>query len=233
MYVVYITYMLTSQGSGTVDNAYEAEADGGNRTVAFFKGDLATTVLGDEKINLRKAWLLMLLSVFFIGIACYWLVEACQQFGEAIGMPIYFVSVVLASAATSVPDTIISWKDAMKGNYDDAVANALGSNIFDICFALGFPLFLFTLIYGPIMMSPETLENVGQLRVLLLIITIVAFFIYLVPKTIRKSHGYLLIALYALFVIYIILKGMDSDLSIITSISSGLSSISQFFSTLL
>ncbi len=232
LYVVYITYMLMSQGSGDVDNDYEAEADGGNRMVAFCKGDFATAVLGDSTISTGKAWLLMLVSVFFIGIACYWLVEACEQFGEAIGMPIYFVSVVLASAATSVPDTIISWKDAMKGNYDDAVANALGSNIFDICFALGFPLFLFTLMYGPITMSPETLENVGQLRVLLLIITIVAFFIYLVPKTIRKSHGYLLISLYALFVIYIILKGMNTDIGIITSISDGLSSISHFFSTL-
>jgi cation:H+ antiporter len=147
-------------------------------------------------------------------------------------MPVYFVSVVLASAATSVPDTIISWKDAMKGNYDDAVAIALGSNIFDICFALGFPLFLFTLIYGPITMSPETLENVGQLRVLLLIITIVAFFIYLVPKAIKKSHGYFLITLYVLFVIYIVLKGMNSDLAVVTSISDVLSGFSNFFSSL-
>ncbi|EDP95886.1 sodium:calcium antiporter [Kordia algicida OT-1] len=232
LYVIYIAFMLLSQGSGDVDNDYEDEAEGGNRAVALFKGDLATAVLGDKKINLTKAWLLMLVSVFFIGIACYWLVEACEQFGEAIGMPIYFVSVVLASAATSVPDTIISWKDAMKGNYDDAVANALGSNIFDICFALGFPLFLFTLIYGPITMSPETLENVGQLRVLLLIITIIAFFIYLVPKTIRKSHGYVLITLYALFVMYIILKGIDSDLAIITGISDSLSGISNFFSSI-
>ncbi|MFK7750199.1 MAG: sodium:calcium antiporter [Kordia sp.] len=232
LYGIYITYMLLSQGSGTVANEYEATANGGNRTVAFFKGDFATTVLGTEKINLAKAWILMLVSVFFIGIACYWLVAACEQFGDAIGMPVYFVSVVLASAATSVPDTIISWKDAMKGNYDDAVANALGSNIFDICFALGFPLFLFTLIYGPITMSPETLENVGQLRVLLLIITIVAFFIYLVPKAIKKSHGYFLIALYVLFVIYIILKGMESNLAVITSISEVLSSISNFFSGL-
>ncbi|MBC8754992.1 sodium:calcium antiporter [Kordia sp. YSTF-M3] len=232
LYVVYIVYMLSTQGRGIVANGYEAEANGGNRTIAFFKGDLATTVLGDKRINLKRAWILMLLSVFFIAIACYWLVEACEQFGQAIGMPIYFVSVVLASAATSVPDTIISWKDAMKGNYDDAVANALGSNIFDICFALGFPLFLFTLIYGPIYMSPETLENVGQLRVLLLLITIVAFFIYLVPKTIRKSHGYLLITLYALFVMYIVLKGMDSDLGAVRSISDSLSSISNFFGNL-
>jgi cation:H+ antiporter len=174
----------------------------------------------------------MLISVFFIGIACYWLVEACEQFGNAIGMPVYFVSVILASAATSVPDTIISWKDAMKGNYDDAVANALGSNIFDICFALGFPLFLFTLLYGPITMSAATVENVGQLRVLLLLITVIAFFVYLLPKTIKKSHGYLLISLYGLFVVYIIFKGIESDLSIITSISDVLSAISNSFGSI-
>ncbi|MEM6722011.1 MAG: sodium:calcium antiporter [Bacteroidota bacterium] len=232
LYVTYIAFMLLNQGSGTVDHDYEESADGGNRTVAFFKGDFATTVLGDKKINFKRAWILMTISIFFIGIACYWLVEACEQFGEAIGMPVYFVSVVLASAATSVPDTIISWKDAMKGNYDDAVANALGSNIFDICFALGFPLFLFTLIYGPITMSTETVENIGQLRVLLLLITIVAFFIYYIPKAIKKSHGYFLIMLYILFVMYIIFKGIDSDLSIIQSISEGLSAISNVFSSI-
>jgi cation:H+ antiporter len=232
LYIIYITYMLMSQGSGTPEANYENTADGGNRTVAFLKGDFATTVLGKKEINWKRAWVLMLISVFFIGVACYWLVEACEQFGEAVGMPVYFVSVVLASAATSVPDTIISWKDAMKGNYDDAVANALGSNIFDICFALGFPLFLFTLMNGPITMSPETLENIGQLRVLLLIITIIAFFVYLLPKAIKKSHGYLLITLYALFVIYIIFKGIDSDASIISGISDVLSAISSAFSSL-
>ena len=232
MYFAYISYMLLSQGSGEVDATYEENANGGNRAVAFFKGDLATTVLGEKKINLKKAWLLMFVSVFFIAIACYWLVEACESFGEAIGMPIYFVSVILASAATSVPDTIISWKDAMKGNYDDAVANALGSNIFDICFALGLPLFLFTLINGPITMSPETLENVGQLRILLLGITIVAFFIYLIPKLITRSHATFLMTLYGLFVLYIIFKGFDSQLTIVTYISNGLSAIAAIFSNL-
>lgn len=229
LYVIYITYMLVSQGKGRVDAEYEASANGGNRAVAFFRGDFATTVLGNDKINRKKAWLLLFISIFFIGIACYWLVEACEQFGNAIGMPVYFVSVILASAATSVPDTIISWKDAMKGNYDDAVANALGSNIFDICFALGLPLFLFTIINGPIIINGETLENIGQLRVLLLIITIVAFFVYLLPKAIKKSHGYFLISLYALFVLYIVCKGMDSEWAIIADISNILSIISEMF----
>ena len=42
-----------------------------------------------------------------------------------MGIPSYFTAVVLAAAATSVPDTVLSVKDARKGEYDDAVANAV------------------------------------------------------------------------------------------------------------
>lgn len=227
LYFVYVAYMLLSQGAGDVENEYEDEADGGNRTVALFKGDLSTVVLGDSKINTTKAVMLLIVSVIFIGLACFWLVEACEQFGTAIGMPIYFVSVVLASAATSVPDTIISYKDAMKGNYDDAVANALGSNIFDVCFALGFPLFLFTLIYGPIEMSADTIENVGQLRVLLLLLTIIVFLVFVFGrKGIKKIHARLLLFLYVFFVLYSVGKGLHYDIPVIREISDALSSIS-------
>lgn len=233
LYFVYVAYMLLSQGPGEVENEYEDTAEGGNRMVAFFRGDLASVVLGDGKINTVKAILLLAFSVVFIGLACFWLVEACEQFGEAIGMPIYFVSVVLASAATSVPDTIISYKDAMKGNYDDAVANALGSNIFDVCFALGLPLFLFTLIYGPIQMSPETVENVGQLRVLLLILTLVVFLIFVFAyKNIKRIHAWALLILYLLFVLYSVIKGFDDNNSIIVEISNLLSRISHALSGL-
>lgn len=233
LYFFYVGYMLLSQGSGEVENDYDEEADGGNRAIALFKGDLATVVLGDTKINTAKAIALLILSVLFIGLACFWLVEACESFGTAIGMPIYFVSVVLASAATSVPDTIISYKDAMKGNYDDAVANALGSNIFDVCFALGLPLFLFTLIYGPIEMSAETVENVGQLRVLLLLFTILVFFIFVFAKSgIRKIHARILLLLYVLFVAYSIGKGVTYDIPVINSISKVLSAIAHWFTSI-
>lgn len=128
----------------------------------------------------------------------------------------------------------MSYKDAMKGNYDDAVANALGSNIFDVCFALGFPLFLFTLIYGPIEMSPETIENIGQLRVLLLILTVIVFFIFILSKKgIKGIHAKLLLMLYVLFVIYSVGKGLSYDIPLINEVSNGLSQISHWFTGLI
>eukprot|EP01047_Picozoa_sp_COSAG01_P114438 COSAG01_NODE_43112_length_433_cov_0.772455_1_plen_71_part_01 len=56
----------------------------------------------------------------------------CCPAAEALDVAPYFTAVILGAAASSVPDTIISYKDAMKGDYDDAIANAIGSNIFDI-----------------------------------------------------------------------------------------------------
>ena len=43
---------------------------------------------------------------------------------KGLDLPISIVAVIIAAAATSVPDTILSIKDAKKGNYNDAISNA-------------------------------------------------------------------------------------------------------------
>ena len=117
-------------------------------------------------------------------------------------------------------------KDAEKGNYDDAVSNALGSNIFDVCFALGFPLFLFTLVYGPITMSAETVIHVAELRILLFILTLIAFFIYISKKKMGKLSAFSLLALYIGFTLYILGRSVDTETT--RAISQFLGEINQF-----
>ena len=141
-----------------------------------------------------------------IGLACIVLIHSCELLSEEMGIAPYFIAVILASAATSVPDTILSYRDAVAGQYDDAVANALGSNIFDICFALGFPLFVFTLFNGPISMTPETLANVAELQASLVLLTLAAFLIYYFNAGLRRIHAYLLLLLYVLFTTFIFAK---------------------------
>ena len=117
--------------------------------------------------------------------------------------------------ATSVPDTVISIRDARDGDYDDAVANALGSNVFDVCFALGFPLFLFTAINGPITLSPETAQQSSELLLLLLLLTTLGFFVYYFGKQgvsengtayieMKKGKAFLLLGIYVAFAGYIV-----------------------------
>lgn len=124
-----------------------------------------------------------------------------------------FVALILASAASSFPDTIISIKDAQKGQYDDAISNALGSNIFDVCFALGFPLFVFTIIKGPIQMPPEMIDLSTELRFLLWLLTVVAVVIYTTGKYMGKGKATLLLVIYFMFVLYIVGRGADNPLA--------------------
>src|SRR6056297_1884718 len=180
-----------------------------------------------------NAWPLLITSTALMGVACYVLVMACEWLGSGpgnaahpsyqifgweltgIGMAPIFVAVIFASMATSVPDTVMSIRDARDGDYDDAVANALGSNIFDIGFALGFPLFAYTLVFGPITLTESIAMQTGQILFLLLILTIVGFFVYFIgPRGvsddgtthIKMSRGTatMLLALYVAFLTYII-----------------------------
>ena len=117
-----------------------------NLFISLLKLDLEDVFLR-KGTNSANSWKLLMFSMVTIGIACAGLVGACEQLALGMGIAPFFIAVILASAATSVPDTIISVRDAFDGEYDDAVANALGSNIFDVCFALGFPLFMYALIW--------------------------------------------------------------------------------------
>jgi cation:H+ antiporter len=132
------------------------------------------------------------------------LVYATDKFGEATGIPLIFVAVVLSAAATSVPDTIISVKDARKGNYDDAVSNALGSNIFDIAFALGFPILLYNLIYRNSMtLHWYVLKFTQEVWAFLLLATVLSLAIMLIGKYFTRLKAFLLLGIYLLFLLFV------------------------------
>jgi len=210
IYGVYVAFMLLTMTKMNSDNTDEDAQDDVEQierkglVKAFLTMDLEALFLGGRTINSLRAWSLILASIAVIGGSCALLVFACEDLGQAMGIHTFFVAVVIASAATSVPDTIISYKDALKGQYDDAVANALGSNIFDICFALGAPLFLFAFFYAPIEMNPETVKNVSELWVLLFILTIVAFLIYYIGDSMGRFKAFLLLGIYFVFTLYIL-----------------------------
>ena len=221
-YVVYVAYMFTTMNKAEESTAVEQSQEAEEEHLTEKKQSiLKAFILLDfedvfvrKKINTFNAWMLLLFSMLVIGLACIVLIHSCELLSEELGIAPYFIAVVLASAATSVPDTILSYRDAVAGEYDDAVANALGSNIFDICFALGFPLFAFTLFNGPIIMTPETVANVAELQASLVILTIIAFLIYYFNNGLKQLHAYLLLGLYLLFIGFIFAKAYEYEWAI-------------------
>ena len=236
VYVVYITYMFmsmrNSQKNAEEEEEEEEEEDdfedrgpAPSFFISLITFNLEDLFIRNNKVSGKNAWPLLIFSTVSIALVCYLLVVACEWMGaevyevpylgsfNGLGIPLMFVALVLASAASSFPDTIISIKDAQRGQYDDAISNALGSNIFDVCFALGFPLFIFCLIYGPIHMPPDIVDLSSELRFLLLLLTIVAVVIFTSTKYIGKLKAFMLLVIYFLFIAYIIGRSADNELA--------------------
>ena len=228
LYVGYAGYMLFSmkKGGEEEEEEEEEEENNDNRFLSLLKLDLEHAVIGNNKMANSNSWALLAVSTIAIAIACYFLVEAAELFAHEIGIASYFVAVIIVAAASSVPDTILSMKDAKKGNYDDAVANALGSNIFDICFALGLPLFLYAIIYGPIHIPANVASDIVELRLLLLFLTIGAFLIFFFGNGMGKKKAYGLLALYSFFTVFIIARAYE--MTWVEPIANSLHAIQQY-----
>jgi len=94
----------------------------------------------------------------------------------------------------------------MKGNYNDAISNAIGSNVFDIGFALGFPILMFSVFYNPIFLT-QNIQNFSlKIMFVLLALTVLTFIILISNKKIGLSRGILLLILYIFFIVYVLLS---------------------------
>jgi len=208
-YLVYLLYLFITHKK-VVNNDGSFKYQPPNSKV-YWKDipliNLEKFVLRGKMIRVTNAWGLLVVSVLVMIIGTWLLVEGTRMLSDRLGIPLLFVAVVLSAAASSIPDTMISIRDAKKGNYEDAFSNALGSNIFDISFALGFPLLIYTLLIGSnITMDPEIVAFSSDLWIVLFIITGFVILIFTLGKYLNKYKIALLILLYLCFLAYVILE---------------------------
>ena len=95
-----------------------------------------------ELTSTKIAWLWILAMMIVMGGASHLLIEASLALGEMLGIDGVIMGFVVIAAGTSVPDTALSVISARKGQYDAAISNVFGSNIFDICVCLSIPILL-------------------------------------------------------------------------------------------
>lgn len=153
----------------------------------------------------KKAWMYMIVTMGALGFFCHYLALSIEHIAISFNWPIYIVAVVLGAAATSLPDTILSVKSAKKGDYEDAVGNAIGSNIFDVTGALAIPMLIAMCISGweplPITQSAELL---GLRYFVFGTSAAVVGALLACAKCINKKMAYFLFSVYAVWVGYLI-----------------------------
>lgn len=204
-YVGYFLHLMVHnrkyRGSG--EEGLEAEEEKPEKTStlrALLTFDFNNLFFNGKPYTTGSAWTVLGAAIVVLGAACLLLAEAVIESATALNIPTYFTAVVLAAAATSIPDTVLSVKDARNGLYDDAVSNALGSNIFDISVSLGLPLLVYSLLYGDVSLTAVTGESAAQvqvLRIVLLWVTVAVISLLLMGRKAGVGKATIMLLIYA------------------------------------
>lgn len=157
LYVCHVLYQSNNSENGAEEYDFE-ELDHTETHVSIsWIGkilDFNKNLFGNREFTSTSAWVTALLSAVVVSIACHYLAEGTVQLSNGLAIPVIIGAAVFAAAATSLPDAILSASAARKGDYDDAISNAISSNIFDVSFAIGFPLVI-ALIGGGVLIGQD------------------------------------------------------------------------------
>lgn len=154
--------------------------------------------------NPKRYVLVFSMSIVWI-IALSWvLVESAVVTAHLLGIPSVIIGLTILAAGTSIPDLMSSIIVAKKGQAGMAISNGIGSNIFDILFALGFPWLIAYVFLGQ--KITVATENLNSSIILLFATVFVIMFLFIVKKwKLGKYSGYFLIGLYLIYLGWVVM----------------------------
>lgn len=82
-------------------------------------------------------WLLLVVGLVLLVIGADLLVKGAARLAGSFGIPALVIGLTVVAFGTSAPELAVSVKAAYSGQAELAIANAVGSNIFNVLFILG------------------------------------------------------------------------------------------------
>jgi Ca2+/Na+ antiporter len=149
------------------------------------------------------------MSIVWIGVLCHIMVEFAVGIACIAEIDPIVMGVLVLAVGTSVPDAIGSMIAARNGEADMAIANAVGSNVFDVLLGLGFPWWLAIIIKGEDFL---VCKDGIDIAVLILFCTVLLFVGVLAINKwqMNTTVGVGLFSLYGVYVIYTIVSATSS-----------------------
>lgn len=203
-HITYIVFLLSNKPEG------ESEDDTPEHDESKIENETLLLRWLDKFLNLipspGEKWGIVngipvgfIITLLAIGVSSYVFVDMSVSFAELLGISSTLIALTVLAGGSSMPELFSNIPLARKGNIDQAIGNAFGSNTLDICISFALMSIPYTLFTGSI--SGPELESMmmpimflfGYLFLVLLIFAIEKF------ET-RKWQGWVLIALFIIFV---------------------------------
>ncbi|MBS6507304.1 MULTISPECIES: calcium/sodium antiporter [Paraclostridium] len=155
-----------------------------------------------------KYVILLIGFILLIKSADYFVVGA-SSIAKALNIPTIIIGLTIVAFGTSAPEAAVSISAAMKGQNDIAIANVVGSNIFNILFVLGI-----SAIIAPVKVQKTTIIKEFPFALLaslvLLILSHDIKFQGYNENALTRSDGLMLFALFSIFMYYLLEMALSS-----------------------
>ena len=136
------------------------------------------------------------------GVACIilggnFVVDGASAIAMKFGMSETLVGMTIVAIGTSLPELVTSMVAAKKGESDLALGNAIGSNIFNIVFILGFSALI----------SPMTVDILAIIDTIAVIgVSALTLVFAATGKKINRAEGAIMVAAYAAYFVYMFVR---------------------------
>ena len=152
----------------------------------------------DEKIlSLPKSFLYTFIGLVAIILGSNFVVDSASYLAKALGVSERIISLTIIALGTSLPELVTSVMATQKGEYDIAIGNVVGSNIFNIGIVIGLPV---TILGG--------INKIAFSYIDLIVMIVTALMLYLFSKNdykISKREGLSFLILFVVYYSYVIL----------------------------
>ena len=147
--------------------------------------------------SLKKSIVLTLLGLIGIVLGSNFVVDSASGLAKIIGISERMISLTIVAIGTSLPELVTSVTATKKGEYDIAIGNVVGSNIFNIGVVIGIPI---ALIGGIVSI------NFSYIDITIMIVSALLLFLFsLNDHKISKKEGTIFLIIFVIDYSYVII----------------------------
>ena len=147
--------------------------------------------------SLKKSVVLTIVGLIGIVLGSNFVVDSASGLAKIIGISERMISLTIVAIGTSLPELVTSVTATKKGEYDIAIGNVVGSNIFNIGVVIGIP----TALIGGIASI-----NFSYIDIAVMIVSALLLFLFsLNDRKISKKEGAIFLIIFVIYYSYVII----------------------------
>ena len=166
--------------------------------VSVVKAKQGVLERGKAKYGMKKSIILSIVCCILIVIASDLVVDNARNLAGMLKVSTKLITMTVVVIGTSLPEMTMTVIAAKKGEFDIALGNIIGTNIFNIGIVLGLPL----LIFGGFSTQHFNLIDV-------LFVHVAAYILYYFSrndKVLSKLEGFMMLSIFIIYYVYLFIS---------------------------